>query len=220
MCYLKLHTPDLTVADYFAPYDEKGNSDSDLDTGGGGVLNIPGTPMIFGGGTKFGTAFLMDSTNMGQFKPGGPDRVVNRLNSISGNDSVGQNAVAWDAGASKYVYLWPGGSNLEQFQYLTSANAISPNGVYKQTAGLTGGGSLTVTANGNSAGVLWAAGNNGVLYAFNASDVSLTQLWNSNQNPSRDSLGSVGHFQFPTAVNGKVYVPTGNGKIVVYGLLP
>src|SRR5579862_4818602 len=59
MCYLKLGTPNLNVLDYFAAYDEKGNSDADLDTGGAGIVGIPGTDRLFGGGTKFGSVFLL-----------------------------------------------------------------------------------------------------------------------------------------------------------------
>ncbi|MDQ2800066.1 MAG: malectin, partial [Armatimonadota bacterium] len=65
-----------------------------------------------------------------------------------------------------------------------------------------------------------AVGNDKVVRAFDATDVTKTPLWTSAQNSARDGLPSVGHFQFPTAVNGKVYVPTGSASIAVYGLLP
>ena len=144
---------------------------------------------------------------------------MNRLDGLTPNDSVGQNPVVWDAGASKYIYLWPGGAELTQLRYDTSAGSLNPAGVYKQTNGQTIGGSLAVTANGQTGGILWAVGGDSIVHAFNAADVSAPELWNSGMNSARDALGSVGHFQFSTAVNGKVYVPTGNGKIVVYGLL-
>ena len=38
-------------------------------------------------------------------------------------------------------------------------------------------------------------------------------------NGARDSLGSTGHFEFPTVVNGKAYVPTNAGTVVVFGIL-
>ena len=213
MCYLKLRASDLSVADWFAPHDEKTLSDQDLDLGGGGVASIPGTTRLFAGGTKFGSAFLMDSANMGRYTPGGPDAVVARLDGITGNDSVGQNPVAWDAGAVKYAYLWARGSALEQFRYDPAAGTFSPAGVYKRSSALTAGGSLAVSASGNSGGILWAVGNDNILRAFDATDVSGPPLWTGTL-PS-----SVGHFQFPTVVNGKVYVPTGASSIAVYGLL-
>ena len=51
-----------------------------------------------------------------------------------------------------------------------------------------------------------------------ATDLS-TELWNSNVNASRDSLGSFAKFAIPTVANGKVYVPTFSNQLVVYGLL-
>lgn len=218
MCVLKLSTPNLTVADWFAPFDEQPNSDADLDLGNCGVLGIPGTDRIFTGGTKFGSVFLLDSTNLGHFTSGGPDKVVQRFDSVTPNNDVGQNAVCWDASSAKYVYLWPGGTDLLQFKYDPAVSQFNPAGVYKQNSSFTSGGSLTVTSNGSSNGILWAVGNNHVFHAFNAADVT-QELWNSNTNASRDALPSVGHFQFPTVVNGKVYVPTGSASIAVYGLL-
>ena len=227
MCYLKLRASDLSVVDWFAPVDEKGLSNSDLDLGNSGVVGIPGTTRLFGGATKFGTGFLLDSASLGGFNPNpkGPDAALLRLDHLTGNDSVGQNPVAWDAGGVKYVYLWANGSSLEQFRYVPGPNSpdttgtFSPAGVYKEAGGLSAGGSLVVTAAGSSGGLLWAVGNDRVVRAFDATDVSRTPLWTSALNTSRDGLPSVGHFQFPTVMNGKVYVPTGSSSIVVYGLL-
>lgn len=220
MCYLKLKASDLSVADWFSPFDEKAQSDQDLDTGNSGLVGIPGTTRLFGGATKFGTGFLLDSTALGRFTPNGPDKIVLRLDNLTGDDSVGQNPIAWDASSTKYVYLWAGGSNLEQFALNPATGTFSPAGIYKQTSGLTSGGSLAVTANAAANGILWAVGNDKVVRAFDATDVTKTPLWTSAQNSARDGLPSVGHFQFPTAVNGKVYVPTGSAGIAVYGLLP
>ena len=217
MCYMKLSTPNLSVVDWFAPHDQLSLSNQDLDAGNSGVVGIPGTTRLFGGATKFGSAFLLDSTSMGGFTPGGPDKVLQRLDGVSNADNVGQNPIAWDAGTTKYVYLWPSGYNVQQFKYDTTLNKLNPAGAWKQAV-FTSGGSLAVSANGSSNGILWAAGNNGVLHAFDATDLSKAELWNSAQNNARDQLGSVGHFQFPTVVNGKVYVPTNVGTIVAYGL--
>ncbi len=229
MCYLKLSRR-LQVLDYFASHDEQSLSNQDLDTGNIGLVGIPGTTRLFGGATKFGTGFLVNSVHLGGFTPTAPDKALERLDHISPNDSVGQNPIAWDTGnnAFKYVYLWPHDANLEQFRYDPAAGApdvngqtgvISPAGIYRHTSNLNSGGSLAVSSNGATNGILWAVDNGGVLRAFAAQDISQPELWDSNINSGRDSLGSVGHFQFPTVVNGKVYVPTGSSSIAVYGLL-
>ncbi len=218
MCYLKLRASTLKVVDYFAPYNEQSLSDQDLDLGNSGPLLIPNTNRLFGGGTKYGSVYLLDRSNMGKFTPNGPDNVVQEFNGVTGNDKVGQNGVCWDAGKYKYVYLWAHDSPLYAFRYDPTAGKFNPAGAFAQHNN-TNGGSLCVTSNGTANGIVWAIANNAVFHAYNASDVS-QQLWDSNENAARDSIGSAGHFQFPTVVNGKAYVPTGSASIVVYGLLP
>jgi hypothetical protein len=57
----------------------------------------------------------------------------------------------------------------------------------------------------------------GVLRAYDAGDVS-HELWDSTQNSQRDDLGGFAKFAPPTIANGKVYVPTFSGELLVYGL--
>ena len=57
----------------------------------------------------------------------------------------------------------------------------------------------------------------GVLYAYDAK--SLKPLWNSEQNPERDRLGTLVKFVPPTVVNGKVYAVSYDSQVHVYGLL-
>lgn len=217
MSVLKLSST-LSLLDYFTPFDEAGNSNGDLDFGNCGVMFVPNTTALFSGATKFGSAFLMDSSNLGQFTSGGPDNVLNRIDSVS-NGSVGQNPIGWDSGTYKYVYLWPFNSNLEQFRYDPSVSKLNPDGIFQSTSNFTDGGSLAVTSNGTSNAILWAVDSNGAVYAMNPATITQTPYWNSNTDSSRDGLGSTGHFQFPLAANGRVYVPTGSSSIAVYGLL-
>ena len=57
------------------------------------------------------------------------------------------------------------------------------------------------------------------MQAFDAGDVT-HELWNSNQNAARDSIGRFAKFVCPTVANGKVYIATFSGKLDVYGILP
>jgi hypothetical protein len=93
---------------------------------------------------------------------------------------------------------------------------------------------LSLSANGNKegTGVLWAAHADrksqpadpfytlepGVLRAYDAENLS-RELWNSNM-CAADLLGNFAKFTPPTVANGKVYMATFSGKLVVYGLLP
>ncbi len=219
MSVLKLTTPNLTVADWFAPFDELSNSNADADLGSCGIAAIPGTNRIFTGSTKFGSTFLLDSTNLGHFTSGGPDKVVQRFNGIS-NGNVSVNPVCWDTGSFKYVYVWPTGLPIRQFRYDPAVSKFNPGYIFvRSPAAIAAGGSLVVSANGGTNGILWAVGKNSVIHALNAADVSKGDYWNSSLNTARDGISSVGHFQFPTEANGKLYVPTGSGTIAVYGLL-
>ena len=99
-----------------------------------------------------------------------------------------------------------------------------PNGEFGQAnrdAVWMPGGFMTISAMGSddSTGVLWAtmpfAGNanhmvvRGVLRAFNASDVSQPELWDSEgTGNNNDRLGQFAKFNPPTVANGKVYVAT------------
>ena len=92
------------------------------------------------------------------------------------------------------------------------------------------GGMLSLSANGSPAGtgILWAtlsrAGDAnhtpqpGILRAYDAGNVT-RELWNSQQNATRDTLGNFSKFSPPTVANGKVYVATLSNKLVVYGLI-
>jgi hypothetical protein len=81
---------------------------------------------------------------------------------------------------------------------------------------------MALSANGYLAGtgVLWVLAPSGsprsppILRAYNAD--GLEEIWNSRMNES-DAVRSYMKFANPTLTNGKVYVPTGDNQLVVYG---
>lgn len=120
------------------------------------------------------------------------------------------------------------------------------------------GGFLSISSNGTASGIVWALTPHacdanqhvepGALFAFDATNFSgsgttrtLTELWDSTQNLSRDDVGYFAKFTYPTVANGKVYVsswgsvpaaienqcaessqpaaPLNHGQLLVYGLL-
>jgi len=104
----------------------------------------------------------------------------------------------------------------------TTSNATVPGGMP--------GAMLSLSANGSKAGtaIVWASHPydrdanqqvvEGILRAFDATDVR-RELWNSKQNPNRDdNVGLFAKFCPPTVVNGKVYMATFSGYIAVYSL--
>ena len=56
----------------------------------------------------------------------------------------------------------------------------------------------------------------GILYAYDAA--ALHPLWNSEQKPKRDRLGTLVKFVPPLVVGGKVYAPNYDNAVNVYGI--
>ncbi len=215
MCFLKLNAS-LQVQDYFAETNESPDSNADRDLGNCGPLFIPGSHVLFAGGTKYGRGHLVDATNMGHFS-NSSDACLQTI-SAGLSSSVGQNPVAWNGGsAGTFVYVWSSGKGIAQYQYDNTTKTFTNAGNPIHVGSATNGGSLCVTSNGTANGILWAVGNDAVVHAYNALNVT-TELWNSNQNSARDALPSVGHFQFPMVADGKLFVPTNAGTLVAYGL--
>jgi hypothetical protein len=82
----------------------------------------------------------------------------------------------------------------------------------------------SISADGTSNAIVWTLqvdnyGSSGqaILHAYDATDIG-TELYNSNQDSSRDQPGVSVKFTVPTIANGKVYVPTST-QVSVYGLL-
>ena len=82
----------------------------------------------------------------------------------------------------------------------------------------------SISANGAQDGILWAVENTGhrvlkaaVLYAYKALDLT-QELYNSNEQGTRDQFGPGNKFITPMIANGRVYVGTPFG-VQVFGLL-
>ena len=88
------------------------------------------------------------------------------------------------------------------------------------------GAVTVVSADGLKNGILWAlqhggtSSGNEVLHAYDATNLA-KELYNSDQAGSRELPGLVGK-QFESIIvdNGKLYVPTGQPQLTVFGLLP
>src|SRR5262249_51887362 len=130
------------------------------------------------------------------------------------------------------VYVWPEQAKFMAYRFAGGRLDPTPSSQSAVTApdGMPGG-FLSNSAHGARAGtgILGASlpllGNAnlgavpGTLRAFDAEDLG-RELWNSEMSPERDSVGNFAKFNPPTVVNGKVYLGTFSGKLLVYGLLP
>jgi FtsP/CotA-like multicopper oxidase with cupredoxin domain len=191
-----------TVESSYLPPDAAGHSNSDQDLNGGGMVIMPGTGgKIFQGPSKYGSLYLVDSTNLGNAA----------IDTYSTNSTIGHSPIAWNSGTAQYAYVWASGSAIQQYCY----SGGSTGSAACEQSSFTGGGTLAIssTPSGGNA-ILWAFGGS-ELHAMNPTNVSAPDYWNSNMS-SGDSTGSGGGFQYIAIANGKVYVPAGN-TILAYG---
>jgi MYXO-CTERM domain-containing protein len=217
------------VVDWFMPHDADELNSTDNDLGTSGVLLVPGTNLMVGG-SKGGTMYLLDRTNMGHFRADSDSQIVQSIPE-AGTGHIHGSAVTWTSAASgTSVYIWAEYDHLKQWPLvggkfdvanLKKSDAEVPKGMP--------GGMLSISANGNTpgTGIVWATHpangdaenqtQSGILRAFDADDVT-TELWNSGMRAG-DDFGNFAKFVPPTVANGHVYLATFSNQLVVYGLL-
>lgn len=208
----------LAVADYFTMSNTVAESNADEDLGSGGAMLLPqlndaqGNSRVLGvGAGKDGHIYVVDTNNMGKFNPGG-DHIFQEITSALGPVYC---SPAWFNGN---LYYGSVGMPLQMLPFAAGrfGNPSSGSAAAFEFPGAT----PSISANGTSNGIVWAAENSSaaVLHAYSASNLSV-ELYNSNQEPNgRDHFGSGNVFIVPMVVNGKVYVGTTNG-VGVFGLL-
>ncbi len=226
----------LKVKDFFTPMNYVYLNDNDKDYGINGALLIPGTHLSLSG-SKDGGLYLIDDNNMGG-TTSDDSNVLQRLNMGTPTNNTrhlyGSPAYYKDEYNNEYIYGWAEGALLKQIPFDRNTMLFDTlNSKIGITAlpGYMPGAMLAVSSNGSQhgTGILWAShgvsGNAnhevvpGELQAFDATDVT-HELWNSNWNSKRDSIGKFAKFVFPTIANGKVYMATFSNKLNVYGLNP
>ncbi|MGZ4955153.1 MAG: IPT/TIG domain-containing protein [Methylobacter sp.] len=227
--FVKLKARTLELLDWFTPHDVEYLNQEDEDLNSGGVLMIPNTSLISGGG-KQGRLFLLNKDNLGHYNTD-DSQVVQAFQATSGHIH-GSPVYYVSPTLGALTYVWGETNFLKGYSF--DGSVFNPNPVTQSTfpapPGMPGG-FLSISANGvqPETGILWAtmpydrdAENtvvNGVLRAFDASDLSV-ELWNSRIDSIRDDLGNFAKYVPPTIANGKVYVATFSGQLVVYGLTP
>jgi hypothetical protein len=241
--FIKL-SPTLALLDYFTPYNSAVMNSGDMDLGSSGLLLIPNTNYVLGGG-KEGVLYLVDTTAMGEYNAS-TDNVRQEFQAVYGvgTSHIHGGAIYFDSDVNgPSTYVWGENDVLRGFLFNTTTGLLTttPFAVSTMTAPATNndgampGGFLSISANGNSNGILWAStpyagdathqSTQGVLYAFNAD--TLSPLWTDKTNDARDEIGMFAKYVPPMVANGKVYVPNfgpvgntdGSGNLVVYGLV-
>ncbi len=230
---IKLNGSSLDIVDWFTPFNQDCLNRGDLDYGASQSILLPDQAGPFAHlmvtGSKEGRVYLLNRDNLGHFNAGGSNSQIPQDILINpapcGQTSNDTTYRMYGSGTfwNNTVYLGSVFSGVRSFA-LTNGK-LTQTDITKtimQGNGQQGRGVIPViSANGATNGILWfveyGLDHNIILHAYNAADLS-NELYNTNQNTSRDQLGFGGVFVVPTVYNGKVYVISSN-SLNVYGLL-
>lgn len=198
---------DLELLDYFIPGSVAFLNDHDLDLSGCSPVVVPDQdgpfPHVLVATGKQGTIYVVNRDNLGLYATN--DQIVQELVGVVG--SMRGAPVYWNG----RMYFSAKADFLKVFSM--SGGMLSPAPIVSTTAKLTGAHAPSISANGNSDGILWVF-NGGELYAYDA--ITLKMLYNSHQ-MARDNMPEISHFVTQTVANGRVYMAT-RTTLEVFGL--
>ena len=211
----------LSVLDYWTMFNTVSESNRDEDLGSGGVLLLPDVTDASGavrhlgvGAGKDANIYMFDRDNLGKFNPKDNSNLYQELPGALSDGEFGM--PAWFNGT---VYFGAVGDSIRAFSVTNARLSSTPTSNTLNTFGYPGA-TPSISANGVSNAILWAAENSdpAVLHAYDATDLG-RELYNSNQAPGgRDHFGTGNKFITPTVADGKVFVGTTN-SVGVFGLL-
>jgi len=226
--FIKLD-PHLHLLDWFTPTNHFQLDKDDNDLNSSGAILIPGTHLVIGGG-KEGVLYSIDTEHFGHL---GDEHAVQHFPATS---SHLHSMVYWKSARNGAVlYLWGQRDRARAYRFNGAKFDETPFMIRLDKNDGHPGAMLSLSANGNKGGILWAAihatgdswneSRPGILHAYDADDIN-HELWNSLQNPGRDDCNNYSKMAPPTIANGKVYLASfgtenvGTGQLCVYGLLP
>jgi hypothetical protein len=224
--FIKL-SPSGVVLDYFTPHDQANMDAHNLDLGSGGVMVLPDqlgpVPRLVGGAGKSQTVYLVNRDNMGHFNPTNDSQIVQTLINIFPNGFPEPGNFIPPVYFNGTIYFSPINDTVQAFRLTNGLLTAAPTS-HSSTVYAFPGGAMAISANGSTNGILWSvqfkatAQTLGILRAYDATNLA-TELYNSNQAGSRDTMDSPVKYNTPAVANGKVFVGA-NSSLVVYGLLP
>jgi hypothetical protein len=218
----------LQATDFFMPKDAVTLNGQDTDLGSGGPVGLPdsfGTtsvPHLLVEEGKSGNLYLLNRDLLGGYQQaaGGDDAIVQRLGPDPVNGQWGRPGV-WP-GDGGYIYLvvkngpmrvYKSGQDAAGNPNLSLAASSSDNFGYTS-------GSVVVTSNGTTSGsalawVVWSSGSSGANAELRAYDA--VPAGGAPKLRFHAPIGKATKFEIPGIAGGRVYVGTGDGKVVAFG---
>jgi hypothetical protein len=221
--------PNLKVLDWFTPTNHAYLDATDTDLDSSGAMLVPGTKLVMDGG-KQGVLYLVDQDHMGHL---GDEHALQHFQVTS---SHLHSIVYWNSAKSgSLIYMWGQRDHMRSYKLDGDKLDETPFQIRSEQNQGHPGAMISLSANGNKDGIVWAAihatgdswheSRPGILHAFDADNI-LHEIWNSLEDPERDDCNNYSKMAPPTIANGKVYLAsfgtqnTGSGQLCVYGLLP
>jgi hypothetical protein len=216
-----------TVIDYFTPANQSVLSSDDVDFGSSPAILLPDSvgssahPHLVLATGKPGYLFLLDQTNLGRF-----NSVLNQ--DVQEVGVLPNTQFSLGAGVFGQPAYWNGNiyvaANNDFLKHFTIANGVISSTPRSQstTPYNRRGTAVAVSANGTTAGVVWAVDISGyptapaILNAYNATNLA-NQLFSSSATGT-GAAGLATKFSVPTVANGKVYVGT-QAQFDVFGFV-
>lgn len=237
-----LNGTNLSISDYFTPFNQAALAQGDTDLGSGGVVLLPnqtgpGPQHLLTEVGKDGIVYLVDRDNMGQYNSLNNNQIIESFR----GPALGVSGIP----AFWHNNLYIGGQrdSVRQFIFNPTIGLFNTT-LTSQTSSVYGypGTVPSVSSQAASHGIVWAIDSSlygyaspsavncssvpvpaacsgpAILHAYNANNLA-QEYWNSSQAANnRDRAGNAVKFIPPTIANGKVYVGT-RTEVDVYGLL-
>ena len=218
----------LQVQDYFTPFNQSCISAGDQDLGSSGPLLLTGSNVLIGAG-KEGRPYVVSTTNMGKFTDD-PNLICNgsaeenRTNVDKIQQELPPGTVGplfstptfWN-GSGRPVRVLHLGQRHDPGILAEQREAIDhpyldvehPATAAPRSCQATGPRLAPASSGKSTTG--------SVLHAYNAGNLA-TELFNSNQNATRDGLNGYVKFSAPVVTNGQVFVGL-SSSLAIFGLL-
>ena len=215
----------LQRQDYFTPFNQNCLSQADADLGSGGAILLQPANVLIGAG-KEGRPYVVSTTNMGGYTAdpalvcGGTD--VNRtdIDKIQQELPPGTTGSVfgipafWNGPSGQDVYIPTVNGPVREFTW--SGGKLSTSATSATSAN---GGDPVVSSNGITpgTGIVWNLDFGATLHAYDPTNLA-HELYNSNQNASRDGISGYVKFSSVVVTNGQVLVGLAS-SLAIFGQL-
>lgn len=225
--FIKLTTQrGLQVLDYFSPFDQNSDANTDADLGSGGIVLLPDmvdvnrrVRHLAVAAGKDQNIYVVDRDRPGKINLSSADNrnLYQEIHTAFQHGVFG--TAAYFNGA---IYYGAVNSTLRRYTFSNARLNTTPA---SETALMYAypGTTPSISSFGDTNGIVWTyentttSGTPAVIHAYDALDLS-REFYNSAQNATRDQFGVCNKFITPTISNGKVYAGS-TDSVGVFGLL-